>query len=504
MKKTTGSPYLHWIKKSLAANQPYDQFVHDLLSAEGELFKAGNGAVGYYIRDFEMPLDNMANTLQVFLATSMVCAQCHDHPYKKWTQMDFYKMAAFTQGTVINVKGIDSTFAKQAKKTGADLNKTAGKGRGFEKEMRPFYQGAYNSGSGKIKLPSDYDYDDAKPNETVSAGVPFSPAVEIDFSSDNGARKRIYEFRLDRKEEAHNVNARKFLADWATSPENPMFTKTIVNRLWARMMGASLVGKLTDMKESQMGVNPKLTEYLILLMKKIKYDQKKFMRVIAKTRIYQRQATQQVSGKYYFPGPIMKRLSSEQIWDSLLTLSTNRPDQSAIVPKLITENLIYAAIGSMTMKEKLAYGMNPKAVVSKIKKTLKESSRSKSVSKKLTRASELKSPERMGSPIQIFGQSRRQTIDGANTDATIPQALILLNNWAYNSLEKKEILQDYLKKAFSLTDKINIIYKAVLTRQANSDELALLKSYGDSTQEEDLLNDLFWALINSHEFKTRQ
>ena len=126
------------------------------------------------------------------------------------------------------------------------------------------------------------------------------------------------------------------------------------------------------------------------------------------------------------------------------------------------------------------------------------------MSKKLTRASELKSPERMGSPIQIFGQSRRQTIDGANTDATIPQALILLNNWAYNSLEKKEILQDYLKKAFSLTDKINIIYKAVLTRQANSDELALLKSYGDSTQEEDLLNDLFWALINSHEFKTRQ
>ena len=55
LKKTTGSPYLHWIKKSLESNMPYDQFVHELLTAEGPLFKAGNGAVGYYIRDFAMP-----------------------------------------------------------------------------------------------------------------------------------------------------------------------------------------------------------------------------------------------------------------------------------------------------------------------------------------------------------------------------------------------------------------------------------------------------------------
>jgi hypothetical protein len=57
-----------------------------------------NGAVGFYIRDYNMPLDNMAVTTQIFLGTSMVCAQCHNHPFDKWTQMDYYQMAAHTYG----------------------------------------------------------------------------------------------------------------------------------------------------------------------------------------------------------------------------------------------------------------------------------------------------------------------------------------------------------------------------------------------------------------------
>jgi hypothetical protein len=57
-----------------------------------------NGAVGFYMRDYNMPLDNMAVTTQIFLGTSMVCAQCHNHPFDKWTQMDYYQMAAHSYG----------------------------------------------------------------------------------------------------------------------------------------------------------------------------------------------------------------------------------------------------------------------------------------------------------------------------------------------------------------------------------------------------------------------
>ena len=65
MKKSDGGPYLHWIK-SIADNKPYNQFVYELVSAEGPLYKPGNGAAGYYLRDYRMPLDNVASTMQIF------------------------------------------------------------------------------------------------------------------------------------------------------------------------------------------------------------------------------------------------------------------------------------------------------------------------------------------------------------------------------------------------------------------------------------------------------
>ena len=499
MKKSTGSPYKHWLKKSLEANQPYNQFVHELLTAEGPLYKPGNGAVGYYYRDFAMPLDNMANTMQVFLATSMVCAQCHDHPYKKWSQMDFYKLAAFANETYVNQKRIDEGLTKQVAKSGLSTKKT-GNSRGFTKEMWPLFQGVYNSGTGKIKLPADYDYDDAKPNQVIHAGVPFGPQVKIDYDSSNGARKRIYSFKMDREYKGKSINGRKFLAEWVTSPENPMFTKTIVNRLWDRMMGVSLVGKLTDMKESQLGVNPNLTQFLITLMKKIKYDQKKFMRIIAKTQIYQRDSSQNITGKYYFPGPVKKRLSAEQVWDSLLSLRTANPDKSATVKEFSAENMIYAALDKMTLKEKVAHGNNTKPLMSKVKKYARGTPKRGDNN---ARASEWQSPARLGTTLQHFGQSRRQTIDGASTDATIPQALSLMNVSLLNSIKEGSYLSDILKKHSGLTAKIELVYQAVLTREPSEEELSLLTSYAGKLDKQEVIEDLFWALVNSQEFKMR-
>ena len=128
IKKANGKSYLLWIKTSIAKNQPYDAFVRDLVRAEGPLFEPGNGSAGYYLRDFQMPLDNVANTLQLFLGTSMVCAQCHDHPYNDWSQMDFYKLAAFTDGTMTNAKSNDKATMRGVKKPGATTVTSAVRG----------------------------------------------------------------------------------------------------------------------------------------------------------------------------------------------------------------------------------------------------------------------------------------------------------------------------------------------------------------------------------------
>ncbi|MEC7407871.1 MAG: DUF1549 domain-containing protein, partial [Planctomycetota bacterium] len=86
--------YREWIKQQIHANTPYDEFAKRLVSGHGLVFD--DPAAAYYIRDTGMPLDNMSNTVRVFLGTRLECAQCHDHPFDQWTQMDFYKMAAFT------------------------------------------------------------------------------------------------------------------------------------------------------------------------------------------------------------------------------------------------------------------------------------------------------------------------------------------------------------------------------------------------------------------------
>lgn len=494
LNKSNGYNYLHFIKTSIAENKPYDKFVYELISSEGNMYKAGNGAVGYYVRDHQMPLDNMANTMQLFLATSMVCAQCHDHPYKKWTQMEFYQLAAFTNGTQTNTKGTDIKISALAlENTKQSKSGKMSNNNQSLKPLRVLFQGVYNSGTGKIQLPSDYSYDDAKPNQEVKAAVPFGPQVKIPYSSTNGAKERVFKFKFDKQGYPENVNSRKFFAEWLSSPENPMFTKTIVNRLWARVMGVELAGDLTDMKESELGVNPELTKFLISLMKKMQFDQKEFMKIIYKTQAYQRVATVEVKGKYYFNGPVVKRMSAEQIWDSLLSLKEDDPDRNSLPPKLIYDNLVYDAVAKMSPKEMGQYLMDPKSIKAKVGKSSKKSSR-----EKLNRASEFKSPADPGSILRTFGQSSREVIDDSSLEANIPQALTMMNDDDFSF--KKSSLINRLNSEKSQSKKIELLYNAVLCRQPTRSEMDIMTRYIGKGME---IEDIFWSLLNSHEFKLR-
>ncbi|MFP6854802.1 MAG: DUF1549 domain-containing protein, partial [Opitutales bacterium] len=309
-----GVPYVNWLKESIRSNMPYDEFVRHMISSTGPVFEKGNGPVGYYFRDRGMPLDNMANTVRIFLGTSLECAQCHNHPFDKWTQKDFYQMAAFTHGvgnlrneaTMTASKGLNDIIRNRAPED-QDLRRAA-------RNIGDIIGHALShGGDGKINLPDDYQYDDGKPKEQVMASTMFGPQVELDYK-------------------LKEINSRKAYANWLTSDENPRFTTVIANRMWKKAMGIGLIEPVDTMTDTTKPINPILMTYLENLMKGLSYDLREFQRVIYTTKTFQRRASKLEfdpgsKDPYLFPGPTLRRMSGEQIWDSLLALTFPNVDQ---------------------------------------------------------------------------------------------------------------------------------------------------------------------------------
>lgn len=94
--------YDRWLKDQLKMNRPWNEVVYEMLTAKGSL--ATSGPAGYLMRDPGMPLDNLANTLTIFLGANVSCAQCHDHPLAQWTQQEFYEMAAFFGSSEVSAR----------------------------------------------------------------------------------------------------------------------------------------------------------------------------------------------------------------------------------------------------------------------------------------------------------------------------------------------------------------------------------------------------------------
>ncbi len=325
--------YAKWIKESLRSNKPYDQFVRELLSAKGLAWE--NGAIGYFQRDPEMPLDNMALTSRVFLGTRIECAQCHDHPFDKWKQTEFYHLAAYTYGNKSvqeALSGVRDAFKRREdviredffaeKKSANDGGKEAEKRRDERMaamEFRPVLN-IIRQGIGQLlspvglgrekamlKLPHDFKEPDGKPGDVMKPATLFGPAAEV----------------------APDGDAAAAFAKWVASPENPRFTRVIVNRLWKTMFGAPLTESFDDLKDGRTPAVPELEAYLEKLMVAQHYDMKAFIAVIANTKAYQAAVSSEElePGKpYHFPGPLLRRMTAEQVWDSLVALASYEPD----------------------------------------------------------------------------------------------------------------------------------------------------------------------------------
>ncbi len=371
--REAGLAYERWIKTAIRENKPYDEMVRELVSAHGTTWT--NPAIGYYIRDYGMSLDNLAITSQVFLGTQIVCAQCHDHPFDSTTQMDYYHLAAFTYGqvttNVIPLQGqaMRSSMMGGGKDKKKAKNKDDGKysdiRKAFSEILFPLRFNTVVTSNRDLRLPHDYQYDDARPKEKVEPASLFGPEAPV-----SGSQTPAEAF-----------------GEWMTSPDNPRFTKVIANRLWKKAMGLALIEPLDDLKDTTEAWNPELMTYLEELMVELDYDLQAFQRAIYNSKTYQRQSTleEPVPGEpYHFAGPILRRMSAEQIWDSLVAMAVEDPDQPSAereleIDRQIAEvQLIAEAVYDQTPEQFMANALE----VSEVQKQLSadiEAAREKSV-----------------------------------------------------------------------------------------------------------------------------
>jgi hypothetical protein len=343
----TGPAYVHFVKDALRSNKPYDMFVREMIAGEGKAWS--DGAIGYYTRDRGMPLDNMASTVRVFMGTRIECAQCHNHPFDTWTQKQFYEMAAFTFGVQIRDFGggvtggisdlvrdqdmaIRTTFKKpewpknpttEAERLAywAEVEKVERARQAAEEALhqseRLYNQALYRGNPHypkvtfderrKVTLPPNYKYDDAKPKSVVEANVMMGHTCT---PLPGETRVQAY-------------------ARWLANPANDRFNKVVVNRLWKKAFGLALIEPLDDLTDTTVAVNPELLSHLEKLMVSLKYDMKAYLRIIFNTSTYQRQASHEemaAGTACHFTGPLLRRMTAEQLWDSFVTLINPNPD----------------------------------------------------------------------------------------------------------------------------------------------------------------------------------
>lgn len=499
-------PYVFYLRDSIAANKPWDEMTHELLSAKGSLWE--NGAVGYYLMDKGMEHDNLAISMRVFLGTRMECAQCHDNPEfldDDWERKEFFELAAFVedQGPINN--HFNSIYQKYR-------NAEAEVSRG---EMGSLVSDVFNTigynnigsgGKGRTKLPRDYQYRDGEPGEMVGARTPFGPGVR-------GSDKR----------DMHD--GRTKLADWVISDANPRYAQTIANRLWKRIMGTGLYEPVDEFTEPKETPNPALTNYLSQLIKDLDYDIKAFQQVLLMTHTYQFAPNPVQHGKgqpYHFNGRQLTRLSPEQLWDSLLTLQMGDPSS---LPTRKFDNRVWingrvVLEGKLTMsqlskeifalKSDSAYQSYFEDLLARIKADGGSASGGSMMQRGASgwnglrgfvRASELESPVPADHFLRQFGQSDRLLVEGNTDEANVSQILAVLNGHVQRHIVQNPNISMYkmLEDFTSPEDKIRGLFLATLTRPPNDQEVDLMMGEYERSGEKAFAN-ITAALLCTHEF----
>jgi hypothetical protein len=228
-----------WIKQAVASNMPYDQLVHAVLTGSGSTVENPPAA---YFKILRTPEETMENTTQLFLGVRFNCNHCHDHPFERWTQGQYWRLAAF--------------FAQVGRKPDpAGRGETLG-GSAVE-GGKPLVEAIYDTGSGELT-----------DGGTGQTAVPTFPYAHEDVAGSDASR-------------------REQLAKWITSKQNQYFAKSYVNRLWGYLFGKGIIEPIDDIRAGNPPTNPELLERLTKEFVDSGFDMQHVLRLICKSRVYQ-------------------------------------------------------------------------------------------------------------------------------------------------------------------------------------------------------------------------
>ncbi len=256
-----------WVRDSLLANKPYDQIVRELLGATGTVI--ANPAVAWYKRVKE-PKEQLEDVAQLFLGVRMQCAQCHHHPFERWSQDDYYSLAAFFSQVgrkPSNTRGEDLIFHKRGIATATN----------------------------------------------IKSGVALKPAALGDAIPDI----------------APDEDPRLKLVDWMASKENPFFAKALVNRYWKHFFQRGLIEPEDDIRDSNPPTNPELLAALEKHFVESGFDLKSLVRVITQSNAYQLSTTPNqynIADRQNYSRYYPRRLQAESLLDAIDLLTESQTD----------------------------------------------------------------------------------------------------------------------------------------------------------------------------------
>ena len=291
--------YSQWITRQIASGVPLDEMVRNLLGASGGSFSSA--AVNFYQIE-ETTQKTAENVAQIFLGTRLQCAQCHNHPFDRWTMDDYYSFTAF--------------FSQIGRKTAEDYRETI----------------IFDQRAGEATHLVD--------------GRAMKPKFLGDVEPDVSKRDR-----------------RAVLADWITSPENPYFAVNVANRVWAHFMGVGVVEPVDDVRVSNPASNPELHAMLGAKLIEYKYDLRQLVRDICNSHAYQRSSASNdtnATDSRNFAKAQVRRIPAEVLLDCLCAI-TNAPEKYPGLP--MGARAVQIADGGLSTYFLTTFGRAPRVTV---------------------------------------------------------------------------------------------------------------------------------------------
>ncbi|QEL15988.1 DUF1549 domain-containing protein [Limnoglobus roseus] len=261
-----------WIREEIAKNVPYDQFAYSVLTASGS--NIANPPAAYYkvLREADAAMEN---TTQLFLAIRFNCNKCHDHPFEKWTQDQYYQLSAY--------------FAQVSRKEdpkfkGQKIGGTAVEG------AKPLAEMIEDAKGGEIK--------NERTGQPAAPKFPF-PVAETG-AGDQARRVQV--------------------AKWITSANNPYFARSFVNRMWSYLLGVGIIEPVDDIRAGNPATNPELLDKLTEQFIQSKFNVQELVKTICKSRTYQLSITTNRWNKddeQNFSHGLARRLPAEVLYDAI-------------------------------------------------------------------------------------------------------------------------------------------------------------------------------------------